>query len=289
MSVLCIWNFLWISYIAASCHCHRNDGETGTRIIGGKVCPTSQDITYMVAITKRRRQKVHCGGSLLNSFWILTAAHCLDKDEAYVIAGVSYIAFNVPFRRRVSRKIVFYIKHRGYNHRTLDNDIGVLRISRAIQESDLISYVKLPSAKGEEDLSRSCPQALAMGWGYVHPTEPIRPERLMCVNLDVVPLDECQKKWNKKKLGRVVCALSPGKDSCRGDSGGPLMCGDVQHGIVSFGPRRCANPDLPVYTRVDNYLDFIRESAMKYRSCSSTILSSFARILFYIIVIYFLI
>lgn len=54
------------------------------------------------------------------------------------------------------------------------------------------------------------------------------------------------------------------KDSCRGDSGGPLTLHDglVNYliGIVSFGGRQCGTKDNPgVYTYVVKYLDWIEE------------------------------
>ena len=47
----------------------------------------------------------------------------------------------------------------------------------------------------------------------------------------------------------MVCAGSPGQDSCTGDSGGPLLVGGIQVGLSSWGVG-CAEPHYPgVYTR----------------------------------------
>nr|CAH7735497.1 unnamed protein product [Callosobruchus chinensis] len=57
-----------------------------------------------------------------------------------------------------------------------------------------------------------------------------------------------------------------GRDSCRGDSGGPLMSyeqnGADQNwyavGVVSFGPSPCGMENWPgVYTRVGSYMQWI--------------------------------
>ena len=54
-----------------------------------------------------------------------------------------------------------------------------------------------------------------------------------------------------------------GKDSCNGDSGGPLIwkdCADdpyYQIGLVSFGTKDCAKGTPGVYTRVAEYMDWI--------------------------------
>lgn len=58
-----------------------------------------------------------------------------------------------------------------------------------------------------------------------------------------------------------------GQDSCKGDSGGPLMYVDRTNpktgyyycaGVVSFGPNPCGKEGFPgVYTRVSSYTDWI--------------------------------
>lgn len=67
---------------------------------------------------------------------------------------------------------------------------------------------------------------------------------------------------------QLCTAGQEGRDTCEGDSGGPLMRFEVLEdngtpryyllGIVSFGPRRCGTADLPgVFTKVSNYVDWI--------------------------------
>lgn len=58
-----------------------------------------------------------------------------------------------------------------------------------------------------------------------------------------------------------------GRDSCRGDSGGPLMSVDKNTGnwfaagIVSFGPLPCGMAGWPgVYTKVNTYVSWISEN-----------------------------
>lgn len=58
------------------------------------------------------------------------------------------------------------------------------------------------------------------------------------------------------------------KDSCGGDSGGPLMVEDeindvyriVQYGIVSYGPKLCGSLFPGVYTNVSSYVKWILDN-----------------------------
>ena len=74
--------------------------------------------------------------------------------------------------------------------------------------------------------------------------------------------EECQKKNEIPIRKEHLCAFSKGKDSCRGDSGGPLTVMDHNRftviGIISYG-RGCARSGSPgVYARVTEVLDWIK-------------------------------
>ena len=62
---------------------------------------------------------------------------------------------------------------------------------------------------------------------------------------------------------KSVKALFSGKDSCNGDSGGPLFAREitddpwVQIGLVSYGTTTCGKGVPGVYTKVSYYMDWI--------------------------------
>lgn len=88
------------------------------------------------------------------------------------------------------------------------------------------------------------------------------------VRVPVVPTLECQSVYSqshRRIINKQLCAGGDaGHDSCRGDSGGPLM-GQLPRtdnwivvGVVSYGPTPCGTVGWPgVYTRVGAYVDWI--------------------------------
>lgn len=94
------------------------------------------------------------------------------------------------------------------------------------------------------------------------------------MELPVVKLDDCQKVYKSQQnvvlTNKQLCAGGKDqKDSCGGDSGGPLQAaafinGDtryVQQGVVSFGPKFCGLDGFPgVYTKVAYYMDWILDN-----------------------------
>merc|ERR1719289_282389 len=75
-----------------------------------------------------------------------------------------------------------------------------------------------------------------------------------------------EMKYTKENITEnMICAAQPDKDSCEGDSGGPLITKEDGAyysviGVVSWGPDNCATHDKPgVYARVSKQLEWIRE------------------------------
>ena len=90
--------------------------------------------------------------------------------------------------------------------------------------------------------------------------------------LPVVSNADCGRIYQQKRIsigdGQLCAGGVVGKDSCAGDSGGPLMSTGISSrdgstryfvaGVVSFGPESCGAKDWPgVYTRVSRYTDWI--------------------------------
>lgn len=103
----------------------------------------------------------------------------------------------------------------------------------------------------------------SQGWGK-NPDNPGSND-LYRVDLKVVSSKECANKWGgteQEYEQHEVCALGDQRDTCSGDSGGPLLLTKTnrQIGIVSYGATCDNNPRrLPgVYTKIQDNLDFIQ-------------------------------
>jgi secreted trypsin-like serine protease len=91
------------------------------------------------------------------------------------------------------------------------------------------------------------------------------------VDVSVVPLRTCQSVYRRRKPQTTqMCAIGAiGKDSCAGDSGGPLMklvAENRSHfiyvaGVLSYGPKKCGSPGKPaIYTKVSEFVHWILET-----------------------------
>ncbi|XP_042295907.1 gilatoxin-like [Sceloporus undulatus] len=240
------------------------------RIIGGDVCTSHP---WLVLITDAHGR--HCAGSLLNHNWVVTAAHCFDSSGMQLRLGLHNR--KVP---REGEQLRTCAQAKCYpNTASTDctscsgspdvdspdttdcpsfaNDIMLIKMNASITYSEIIAPVKLPTVAPSKKT-----QCQVMGWGSTSPSEEIYPDVPYCVSIDILNNQVCQAAYPWWHVtDKMLCAgvLEGGKDSCRGDSGGPLICGDVLQGIVSLGGYPCAQPLEPgVYAKVGSYLDWIQ-------------------------------
>ncbi|XP_042873393.1 trypsin-1-like [Penaeus japonicus] len=234
------------------------------RIVGGQsTVKGAYPWAAHLKISEQPSMEYRCGGSLVTNKLVVTAAHCLSGDN---IQHIDVTLGMVDTRIVIASDMVRmrssdFVIHPEYDEMTLYNDIAVIHLPEAVTFTDNIRPLCLPSS--EESMEGKV--ATAIGWGTL---QFYGKEALVLqeVDLDVWSNADCKNVWSRDKYGMLigssqVCALRDGKDTCSGDSGGPLMVqenGKYQlHGITSFG-QGCATPGIPgVYTRASSYVTWI--------------------------------
>jgi secreted trypsin-like serine protease len=270
--------------------CHRHDSGT---IVGG-IDASIEDWPAFVAFRAQRSDGslvYFCGGAAITPSVVLTAAHCVDhwhldpagkwaSLEGNVQAVVGTDNIHSVARTQV-RHIVKVSPHENWSGiLSRGDDIalvslagpgvgGISRISSSsLSDSAARAYVAGFGLQGD-------PNSPSTSLSWDSPEGPVSAgsQRLREVPLPVTTHQACSRAYPELKSDRTICAGydEGGKDSCWGDSGGPLIALDTkgcgyQLGILSFG-RGCAQRSAyGVYTRVSAYTSWIRAHVEDFRA-----------------------
>ncbi|XP_070507106.1 trypsin 3A1-like [Chironomus tepperi] len=202
-----------------------------------------------------------CSGSLISPLFILTAAHC-----TYYFSSQITVRLGSSFRDRdgIVLSIVKHYVHPQYNSKTNDYDFAILRLNSTIRYSRNIQPARLPDEDSTLSVGQEC---TVSGWGvqsFNDLSDP--PIQIMMTTLQVYDFNQCKLDYEKvfqNITERMLCASVPDgtRDSCLGDSGGPLICNGTLWGVVSFG-YGCAIKDYPgIYSYVPTVLGWIKKTA----------------------------
>ncbi|XP_039718962.1 acrosin isoform X1 [Pteropus medius] len=205
----------------------RQTAEGSSRIVGGQTA-THRAWPWMVSLqffTYHDNRRYHaCGGTLLNSQWLLTAAHCFrEKKQVYewrLIFGARDIEFGSnkpvkpPLQERHVEKIII---HERYHPGLETNDIALLKITPPVLCGRFVGPGCLPQfSAGPPSIPQTC---WVIGWGFLRETDVQPTPVLQEARVNLLDLDLCNSSqwYNGRIFSTNLCAGYPeGKiDTCQ--------------------------------------------------------------------------
>ena len=234
--------------------------STSTKIVGGTTAGKNE-FPWQVGLVSSTGTRPFCGGTLISSDTVLTAAHCkTDVRNFRVSLGEHDIT------RSDGEQIITpsqWISHPSYNDRTTNYDFAIVKLSQPVTFSSSVMPACLPSP----DKNYDAVTATVTGWGTLS-SGGSQPSQLQKVDVKTRSNSDCTGSSTAYRPGDIsqvmICAAAPGKDSCQGDSGGPLVTKEAGGyysliGVVSWG-YGCAQSNAPgVYARVNQELGWINQ------------------------------
>ncbi|XP_047421264.1 mannan-binding lectin serine protease 1 isoform X2 [Sciurus carolinensis] len=245
------------------------------RIFNGR--PAQKGTTPWIAMLSHPNGQPFCGGTLVGSSWIVTAAHCLHQvldsedltlDDSYLLNPSDFqIILGKHWRLRSDENeqhlgVKHVILHPLYNPNTFENDVALVELLESPMLNDFVMPLCLPKEPSQEGT-----MVIVSGWGKQFLQK--FPETLMEIEIPIVDHHTCQEAYAplKKNVTKdMICAgeKEGGKDACAGDSGGPMVTLDRETGqwylvgTVSWG-EDCGKKDrYGVYSDIYHNKDWIQ-------------------------------
>ena len=240
--------------------------DVTTNIVGGQDA-TIADAPWQVALITASATTEYdgqfCGGSLIATQWVVTAAHCVfENGKVSAPSSIKILAGQATLLQNANNRAVpisnIYV-HPLYSSSADTDDIALIKLTSPLAlVAGSIQKIDLPSAPAPTGVSD-----LITGWGAIADGSTNYPTALRKTTVNVLPDATCASSYSPGyDANKMLCAGSPAldRDTCQGDSGGPLarlVNTWVLEGITSFG-NGCANGKDPgVYTEVYTYRSWI--------------------------------
>jgi len=249
----------------SNCRCGQRN--RAMRIVGGRDAGEAE-FPWQAHVGNMLRgsnsQLFSCGGSIISSRLIVTAAHCFFDQKTHQRLSNKYLVAVGTNDGQWTYKHMDNVQevtiHPDYDPRNNNgNDIAMVTLKDDLDISHAVSPICLPDAHTNFEGKTGT----VSGWGRLS-THGQSPNRLQKVDLTIMSDRACKREWNYYVTfspSKQVCVDAPrGKDTCMGDSGGPFAVEHRGHydlvGIVSFGSE-CGSDAISVFTEVAGFLPWI--------------------------------
>jgi len=205
-----------------------------------------------------------CGGSLIDSTHVLTAAHCADGARFFTLTfGAHNQQQNEP--SQFTERSTVYTIHPNWNPNTLSGDLAIITLPTPVTLTNRIQPICLAGANAPNYVGETL---LVSGWGKTQDVGGSVSPVLNKANVIGITTAECAAVYGSIITDAILCVetTTTGQGPCNGDSGGPLSYIQAdgtynQVGIVSFGSRLCLNSGNPDgFTRVSSYAQWLTDN-----------------------------
>ncbi|XP_034004127.1 transmembrane protease serine 6 [Trematomus bernacchii] len=246
-------------------HCDCGLRQFSSRIVGGANA-TEGEWPWQASLQVRGYHI--CGGALISSQWVVSAAHCFDDDSLYSpsvwTVYLGKLRLNPSSSTEEVARVLRIQLHPYYNSESHDYDLALLQLDRPASAL-LAGHNRpacLPPPTQQLEPGLLC---WVTGWGALREGGSAS-NVLQKVDVRLVSEEACVRSYGHLVTPRMLCAgyRSGDKDACQGDSGGPLVCQEPSGrwflaGVVSWG-KGCGRPDFyGVYTRITRLTEWIQE------------------------------
>ncbi|XP_078285397.1 testisin-like [Rhinoraja longicauda] len=227
-------------YTACGCGQRKTQSD---RIVGGS---TTNNGEWPFIVSLQLQNQHICAATLISCRWILSAAHCFGGSTADNWTAVFGVHLLDQATKNIQKRTIKTIKIHP-NATNFDYDVALLELAEPVEYTDFVQPACLPAAT----TSISGQTCTTIGWGQTNENAGPLSNELLKTEVKVFTKSKCREKM-PKIVSHVICAGAPegGRDACKGDSGGPLLCQDrnsrawIVAGVVSAGIG-CGRPEHP--------------------------------------------
>ncbi|XP_077493645.1 venom peptide isomerase heavy chain-like [Amblyomma americanum] len=218
-------------------------------------------VVSMFVLTSNLTDNVYCGGTLITSRFVLTAARCVTRNS-YHGSKVYVYHESVHLEQKPYIKARDVVVHPNYEWKKRKHNIALLRLEKRITKGPMSHPVCLMDKK----ITLLNKGVIVVGFGPSHGQKKLR-----SVEDKILPFTNCSKAIKPLQEdaiafsnNTVICTAGKGKGTCLADGGGPVLIIEkgraTQIGVISYSLSCNMSISSPsAHVRVDYYFEWIKE------------------------------
>lgn len=206
---------------SSDCDCGGVMRETNRIVNGADSNPN--EIPWQIGVTRAGQRVPFCGGTLISSQYVMTAAHCIQNtkpSDIEVILGEHDITTTRD--SAITMKVTNIIEHPNYDTGTVNNDFAILKLASPVDLKANRNIVQLACLPQPNYNAADGTVATISGWGTLETGGSERPRRLQKATVSMENQNSCIDTYKRVNpiTEQMICAKGVGTDTCQGDSGG---------------------------------------------------------------------
>lgn len=200
-----------------------------------------------------------CGGVIINSDWIATAAHCVCNsivtiNNTKIIAGITFRSQKSTGQTRNITEIIVHENYICGTTTTHNNDIALLKLASPLTFNQNVQPIPIATTVDvNSGFLNPGVNGTITGWGVDGSGS--QPDQLQSVTIPIISA-QLSDSLGSIVTPNMIPLYQQGKAAAPGDSGGPMVVsgsnGYILGGVSSWGKfPKSQNPTI--FTRISNY------------------------------------
>lgn len=227
----------------------------------------------VVGIIDMVYKEIVCGGTIISSRYVLSAAHCLDAlktGSISVLAGDHNVNIGTETPYSAVYKVTSVLKHPSYVSTAKGYDIALFKTDQEMVFSRGVGPICLPWNYASTSFVGY--KVDILGWGSTSFSGPSS-SVLRKVTLDIISNSDCSSILQVPITNTQSCTFTKNRDTCQKDSGAGLLLRYTRMymlGIVSYG-KPCYGTSPSVNTQIGPLLNWIKTNTPGELFCNKNI------------------